>query len=322
MKFTDPDGNFPWLAVGIVVLVGGITMRVAFVNNGGSFFNGFWRGALASGLSASFSGAIAGAMPGLGGSILAGSFGGFSGGGFSTLLNGGDGSAMLQGLLTGGVGGAASAYFGGGRGAFIGGAVSGGVGSLLNGDNVLNGMLTGGATSFLTYHLANYINYSFSSINNDLTYNQFATIAGDYQRALARRVEFSGIAFGDGTLARAKAGDRYNLKSDIPNTAYRGKEVILHYHIHWDEPNAWRTVWKYGINDGNYASKRMLIKYGNMIKRIQLSNGPSPADFGNAKTFGYSILIDRYNFYKYNSMSSKIMTSYRFSRYNLFALFP
>ena len=73
-------------------------MRVAFVNNGGSFFNGFWRGALASGLAASFSGAIAGAMPGLGGSILAGSFGGFSGGGFSTLLNGGEGYSPDAGM--------------------------------------------------------------------------------------------------------------------------------------------------------------------------------------------------------------------------------
>jgi hypothetical protein len=193
-------------------------------------------GALASGLSASFSGAIAGAMPGLGGSILAGSFGGFSGGGFSTLLNGGGGnSAMLQGLLTGGVGGGVGAYFGGGTGAFLGGAAGGGLASLLTGDNVLSGMLAGGIPSFATYHLVNYINYLSSPLSSleEMSYNSFARMGGDYQRAIVRHKEFGGVVYKDGTMWRANASQRRGTGVIYPKDVLEGKELAFMYHTHW-----------------------------------------------------------------------------------------
>lgn len=329
LKFTDPDGNFPWLAVGIAALVGGVSNGVAYVNNGGSFFNGFWRGALASGLSASFSGAIAGAMPGLGGSILAGSFGGFSGGGFSTLLNGGGGnSAMLQGLLTGGVGGGVGAYFGGGTGAFFGGAAGGGLASLLTGDNVLSGMLAGGISSFATYHLVNYINYLSSPLSSleEMSYNSFARMGGDYQRAIVRHKEFGGVVYKDGTMWRANASQRRGTGVIYPKDVLEGKELAFMYHTHWSLSTKkiyWTEKTYNLVSRSEYYINRSA---GDISYRSGYpTSGPSTWDliYANKWQLGFNILLSRNSFYSYGQTRLSIQTqpSYNFARYNSFSMF-
>ena len=324
LKYVDPDGNF-WFAVAAAAIVGGFTNGIANVERGGTFFGGFWRGALVGGASAISGGAIAGALPGLGGSILAGSASGVISGGLGAALNGGDVlQGILHGGLTGGIGGGVSAYLGGGTGALIGGAVSGGIQSALNGGNILTGMIFSGISSAGMYHLVNFYNYTQSSLNSvkGMTYSNFSKIGGDYQRSLARRVEFSGILLEDGTLIRATASSRRSAESRIPEISYRGKNVALHYHTHWDKPGAWRYIDK----NYNYVSKNVVKQNPGMYSRYQTWDMPTNTDlFGLGRDFPMNIVISRTNFYSYHTSQDWIWSiqrqpTYNLTRYNSFSL--
>ena len=105
LKFTDPDGNFPWAAVIVGAMIGGFVKGVQYdISGQGTFLGGFWRGAIvgAGGGYASYLAPI-GVLPGLG-------FGAGSGailGGLSSALDGRNiGNGMLQGGIMGGIAGA------------------------------------------------------------------------------------------------------------------------------------------------------------------------------------------------------------------------
>ena len=49
ISFSDPEGDFPWLAVGIAAALQGVGGGINASNNGGSFLGGFAKGALIGG---------------------------------------------------------------------------------------------------------------------------------------------------------------------------------------------------------------------------------------------------------------------------------
>ena len=109
LKFTDPNGNDPITAIVVGAIIGGFFKGIQYdISGKGSFFDGFWRGALVGGLGG-YASTIApiGFLPGLGygtgtGAIL---------GGLSAAL---DGGSIGKGALTGGIlGGVAGALMGG-----------------------------------------------------------------------------------------------------------------------------------------------------------------------------------------------------------------
>ena len=105
LKFTDPDGNFPWL-VAAVALYSGISRGIASANSGIGFWQGFSSGIAIGGGTAVIGGGIS--------SALAGSFSnlGMVGGGF-----------IREGIS---------------------GSITGAINSLVSGGNIFNGALKGG----------------------------------------------------------------------------------------------------------------------------------------------------------------------------------
>ena len=100
VSYSDPEGDLPFLAIGIGAGIGGILGGTSKAISGGSFFDGFWKGAIVGGIGGGL------------GTIGANSFWGNVGLGFG------------EGAVTGGV---ASGLDGGNiiKGAFIGGAIGG-----------------------------------------------------------------------------------------------------------------------------------------------------------------------------------------------------
>jgi RHS repeat-associated protein len=317
LSFTDPDGNFPWLIVGIAAVVSGMANGIAYDMNGKNFLDGFWRGAIVGGASAATGGFLAQILgPGLGATILSGTGSGIVNGGLGASLNGGDiMEGIMQGGITGGIGAGVGAYFGGGTGAFIGGGVSGGLSAALNDGNVLSGFLTGGFSSLAMYHAINYHNYTMSSLKSDLTYNQFTRIGGDYQRSIIRRKEFSGYAFDDGSMVRANARNRHSLRTMSPSFAFSLKRnVVLNYHTHWAKANL-----KFYINRlDDIVHSPMLGHLSNPT-----TDGPSWNDQMNAGANNHMnwILIDRISFYSYTGDQVFKQPNYNFTRNNYFSLF-
>jgi len=190
VMMVDPDGQLAWfIPVIIGAVIGGTSQGITTANNGGKFFDGFWKGAVIGGLAGA-GGAGISALGG--GAMLAGAGAGFVGGaGFSGLATNWDAGAMLRGGLIGGasgfVGGGFAAAIGGGGGAFVGGVASDLTGQLLStGDVNLLQAGIGGALSFGMYHGMSKLNYEFGGKrfgDIDLTYKEFKTIQAENQRA-------------------------------------------------------------------------------------------------------------------------------------------
>lgn len=315
---TDPDGNFVWLVVAAVSVVSGILNGVNYSKHGGNFFDGFWRGAVVGGAAAIAGQAVGGAVGGLGGAILAGAAGGIVNGGLGAALNGGNViKGIYKGGLTGAVSGGLGLYFGGGTGALIGGAASGALSAAMDGGNVITGAIAGGITSFAMYHAANYYRYTKSDLRSTLTYRQFARIGGDFQRSVARHKEFGGVAFDDGSMARAKAADRHSFKVDVRYKNVPGRNAVLHYHTHWAKANMAVYI------DASYDRVSKTAAYADPTNhwQTQTTDGPSPDDqSGIAPLFKQTIVIDRNHFYSYTPSSVTQQPSYNFLRSNLFSI--
>lgn len=104
LKYTDPDGNFFWFAVGAAALINGFIKGVSYDQKGMNFLGGFWRGAIVGGASAAL-GQIGG-----GTFLLNVSLGIGQGIGINGLSNTLDGNPFFQGAFTAGaIGGAFAA---------------------------------------------------------------------------------------------------------------------------------------------------------------------------------------------------------------------
>lgn len=109
LKYVDPDGNFPWLAVAAIAAVNGFVKGIQYTESGqGSFLGGFWRGALIGGAGAA-AGVLApiGILPGLAYGVGVGA----ALGGISNSL---DGQNFWKGAFKGGIiGGISGGIIGG-----------------------------------------------------------------------------------------------------------------------------------------------------------------------------------------------------------------
>lgn len=244
-SYVDPDGNNPLLVIVIAAaLIGGTVNGIAYNNNGGNFFDGFWRGAVVGGAAALTGGAVAGAIGGFGGSVLGGLSAGIVNGGLGATLNNGDiVDGLIFGALYGVVGGGVAGYFGGGAGALIGGATSGALQSAINNKSIFEGALVGGASSFALYHMLNYINYRSSPLKTYVNYRGFTRMGGDYQRAMARQKEFGGYITNDRKYVSAPASDRHSYGvGDVLFNSIKQSDIRFTFHVHWDKPNQLRIV--------------------------------------------------------------------------------
>lgn len=248
VMMVDPDGKFAWfIPIIIGAVVGGTSQGIATANNGGNFFDGFWKGAVIGGLAGA-GGAGISALGG--GAMLAGAGAGFFGGaGFSGLATNWDAGAMLRGGLIGGASGLAGGGFasaiGGSAGALVGGVASDVTGQLLStGDvNLLQAGL-GGALSFGMYHGMSKLNYElggkkFDDI--DLTYKEFKTIQAENQRARFWHKEHGVMLLRNGNPIVADR--QYRLRDGInwPSSNEMGPAEVgididnikAYWHSHW-----------------------------------------------------------------------------------------
>lgn len=156
VMMVDPDGQLAWfIPIIIGAVVGGTSQGIATSNNGGNFFDGFWKGALVGGVAGAtgvgVGGAFSGSLGGFGSALAGGTSAGFVGGGLGSAINGGnflDGAwrGALTGLAGAGLGGiGVGESFGANLALGIGeGAVTGAFGAALFGGDVGQGALYGG----------------------------------------------------------------------------------------------------------------------------------------------------------------------------------
>ncbi|MDP4262233.1 MAG: SpvB/TcaC N-terminal domain-containing protein [Bacteroidota bacterium] len=113
LSYVDQDGNFPWLAIAIVSFLGGTAKGLNSIANKGNFFDGFWRGAVVSGVGAIIGAGLAGTfanMGMIGSGFVQGGIGGIIAGGINSELEGND---FFDGVWGNGlVGGLSEAVFG------------------------------------------------------------------------------------------------------------------------------------------------------------------------------------------------------------------
>jgi RHS repeat-associated protein len=322
MSYIDPSGEIAWfIPVIIGAVIGGTSGATIGHSKGAKGWDMFWHvagGATVGGLS----GGAATGVSALGGAAWwAGAAAGAVGGaGFNGLSTGWDAAAMLKGAgigaFSGFAGGGLGSAIGGGWGAVAGGAASSGLSTALNGgilEQVGISMLLGGALSYGTYELTSYIAYKQANLGingHRVTYNQFKTIQADYQRSRFWRKEYGGILTKNGGVVRASAKNRHSLRIDFTgnmiNAANNDGGSAASYHTHWA-----RGGIDYYVNNMDD-----IVNRANAAYLSTTSNGPSPGDMnGLAKYFGGNqFLIDRTNFYYYNTAASTSNSAF-FLRY-------
>lgn len=194
----DPDGKFAWfIPIIIGAVIGGTSQGIATANNGGNFFDGFWKGALVGGIAGATGvgvGAWASGLGSFGSALAGGASAGFVGGGLGASINGGnflDGAwrGAVTGLVGAGLGGiGVGESFGANLALGIGeGAATGALGAALFGGDVGQGALYGGIAggAFATAsspQLRNYFNGK-GFRNNSRVLADFVA-AGNHQGAL------------------------------------------------------------------------------------------------------------------------------------------
>ncbi|MFN8290805.1 MAG: FG-GAP-like repeat-containing protein [Chitinophagaceae bacterium] len=106
LKFTDPDGNFPWL-IAAAALYSGISRGIASANSGMGFWQGFSSGIAIGGGTAAIGGGISSALAGsftnlgmVGGGFVSGSISGSITGAINSLATGGN---IFNGAFKGGL---------------------------------------------------------------------------------------------------------------------------------------------------------------------------------------------------------------------------
>lgn len=325
LKFVDKTGELFWLIpVGIGVIIGaysGYKIAKAYGLTGWKMFGCVLGGAVIGGVSGLAGAGIATAMPGLVGSTLAGAAAGvIAGAGFAALAGNNLWDGAWKGAVTGAAAGITAAYIAGPWGAAAGGAVGSGGSALLNGENVLKGAIVGGITAFAIYHCVQYIQYRNSYLRKlGLTYKQFDRINTDYQLSMARKKEYGGVAYTDGTMRRANPDQRHSLAVATPYNP--NKDVLLHYHTHWAKGDV--TYWI----DASHDIVPTAIGQANpaVYDEVVTTVGPSPQDRSDiAPRFQYSVagayVLDRMNVYQYNTISSYIANSYNFMKSNFLYL--
>jgi RHS repeat-associated protein len=298
LHYTDPDGEFIWVAVAMGAFMGAMQgLQVGLANDAkGWSMAGYILGGAAIGAASS---AVGGALSSVSIGLSGMASGMVAGVGFGGLSSGGDPKAMLNGLWKGGVSGLvgswAGAVLGGTGGAFLGGATGTAVNTALHGGNgkdILLSAAMGGAIGVGTYHLSSAINWGFGGGNNigglDISYRQYLAMQADFQRSRFWRKEYGGYLVGKSVVRSGKgASSQVNLGLK-PNGAF------AEYHTHWDRPNLIRSV---DIN-GNFTNANKLAQNTPVGQQAVMTNYTtsqyhSPMDFN---TGGLpSIVINRYD---------------------------
>ncbi|MCK4906309.1 MAG: C40 family peptidase, partial [Spirochaetes bacterium] len=151
VKYTDPDGHHPLIAVGVGFAIGYLSHGAQTGEWGRTALAAGVKGAMAAHVGATFGGATAAIIGGPAGSTIGGIVGGAAGGAFGAGISGGNvGYGALAGLIGSGIGVLANQSgipiiqedF---SSAVIGGAVGGGAGSAMAGGNFWEGFASGAA---------------------------------------------------------------------------------------------------------------------------------------------------------------------------------
>ena len=161
LKYTDPDGEFPWVPMLIGAGIGVVTNGIDNVCNNQSFFQGAGKAALFGGLQglASFGiGQVASGIASVGGRVAFQTLAHGTLGGVSTTLNGGNfGTGFLSGaassLVATGMGSLTQTTdkWGQAIGVIGGGAIAGGVSSSICGGSFWDGFRNGAISSGLNH---------------------------------------------------------------------------------------------------------------------------------------------------------------------------
>lgn len=161
LKYTDPDGEFPWIPMAIGAGIGLITNGIDNVINGQSFLNNAGKAVLFGGLQGLFSFGIGQAAMGIssvGGRIAFQTVAHGTLGGVSTTLNGGDFahgffSGAASSLVATGMGSLAQGMdkLGQAIGTIGGGALAGGVGASVAGGDFWDGFRNGAISAGLNH---------------------------------------------------------------------------------------------------------------------------------------------------------------------------
>jgi RHS repeat-associated protein len=205
----DPDGRLAWFVPIIIgAIIGGTSQGIAAENNGGHFFDGFWKGALV-GAAAGATGAGIGAA--VNSTVLAGAGAGFvAGAGSAGFASNWDLGEVFRGGVIGGLsgalGGGIGSAIGGGGGAFAGGFTSDAASQLLSSGNIdLSQAGIAGATSFGLYHGLALIHFSQKSGNpefDNLTIGDKYRLSRMIQRQKATGKEFAFAKDANGKSSR------------------------------------------------------------------------------------------------------------------------
>ncbi|WP_245189771.1 hypothetical protein [Lunatimonas salinarum] len=235
----DPDGELAWFVPIIIgAVVGGTSQGIASANNGGSFFNGFWKGALigaaagtaaigvTAGLAgASFTGIASGTVSaGFGATVAGGVAGGLTSGGLSTAFYGGSlGQNLLNGAIGGAVGGLVPSIGGtgvlpgAGLGA-LGGGVAGGITAELTGGNFGDGFKQGALSGAISGGIYGGIAASQSQFDRSLLFGTL-TRSGRHQAFSHYAEQYNLQANGAKNIKFADLADAYGTTVPLdPNT--------------------------------------------------------------------------------------------------------
>ena len=250
LKYTDPSGKIVWfipiIAGAVIGATSGAIMAKQAEAQGFLEWAGYiGGGALIGGLSGGA--AVSVSMAG-GGAMLVGAVSGAVGGaGFSGMVTGWDGQAMLKGAAFGAISGFIGSGFasaiGGGIGALAGGATSNLANQLLYNNGNLSKInwksvaISGGA-SFGLYHAMSFAAWKWGGGNNinghNISYRQFTTMNADFQRSRFWNKEYGGYLLNDGSVQRFPASSRHNYQID-PNLP-APEDAFASYHTHWEKP--------------------------------------------------------------------------------------
>lgn len=161
LKYTDPDGEFPWIPMVIGAGIGVVTNGVDNMINDRPFFQGAGKAALIGGVQGLVSfgiGQVASGIASVGGRIAFQTFAHGTLGGVSTTLNGGNFangfiSGAASSLVATGMGSLTQnmSSFGKAIGTIGGGALAGGISSSISGGNFWDGFRNGAISSGLNH---------------------------------------------------------------------------------------------------------------------------------------------------------------------------
>ena len=322
LKFTDPSGEFFWVAVIIGAVIGaasgaaiahakgaqgfgewfGYILGGAAIGALSGLAGGATAGALGSVLNVSFAGTIAGAIGGAVGGAIAG-------GGFAALSGNNIGEGIWKGALSGFVGGGVGAYIGGSGGAFAGGFSSGGLGAALDGGNfgdILKGGVIGGALAFGASKIQQRVAYKQYNKGTkpfgNLTRQGFRKINVASQRSFARGREAGGWVLRNGDVGKVNYGKKAGVTLPAKPT-----NATANFHTH---PNSSKYIQYHSLTDIVGETNQNYVISRQNIYVHDPSTSPLPSNYNTyTQSYIYNTLIP--------SLISTIPYSLNYNPFNL-----